>query len=611
MMRTNFLFLAFLISSYSSGQNIVPDWAKGVVWYQIFPERFANGDHNNDPEPEKVFINADSIPAGWKIRKWTGNWFEQDDWEKKLGGNLNDHIYERRYGGDIKGIIDRLNYLKELGVGAIYLNPVFEAPSLHKYDGSSFHHIDVNFGPDPDGDREIMEAEVPDDPSTWKWTKADSLFLMLIDEVHKRKMKIIIDGVFNHTGTQFWAFRDLKEKGVNSDYRDWYIVRSFDDASTIENEFDYKGWWGIKSLPEINRSENDLMSGPKRYIFESTKKWMDPNGDGDPSDGIDGWRLDVAREVPIDFWNDWRRLVKALNPNAILIGELWELSPDFVSEVSPFDALMNYNFAFAVNDFFIAQQDKIPVSEFVESLEKIRETYPSENLHVLQNLVDSHDTDRISSMIKNPDRKYDRDAKEDNPDYDPGKPDHEDYDLQKLIFAFQITYQGAPMIYYGDEIGMWGADDPHCRKPMVWADLDYDREEITKNVGFKKGSGSYKVKPNFDLLHFYRKMVYIRKVNSALQKGDLNFLYINDDKKTFVFERIYNNEKNIIAFNLGNEQDSIEIPAGITEGEYVEYITYTGNIINSDHEKPVIKIKIPPQSVRVYQITPTNFKLFK
>jgi glycosidase len=167
------------------------------------------------------------------------------------------------------------------------------------------------------------------------------------------------------------------------------------------------------------------------------------------------------------------------------------------------------------------------------------------------------------------------------------------------------------MIYYGDEIGMWGADDPHCRKPMVWADLDYDSEEITKNVGFKKGSGSYKVKPNFDLLHFYRKMVYIRKVNSALQKGDLNFLYINDDKKTFVFERSYNNEKNIIAFNLGNERDSIEIPAGITEGEYMEYITYTGNIINSEHEKPVIKIKIPPQSVRVYQITPANFELFK
>jgi glycosidase len=338
---------------------------------------------------------------------------------------------------------------------------------------------------------------------------------------------------------------------------------------------------------------------------------MDPNGDGNPSDGIDGWRLDVAREVPIGFWHDWSRLVKTLNPNAVIMGELWELSPDFVSEDGPFDALMNYNFAFAINDFFTAQQDKIHVSEFVENLEEIRNAYPSENLHVLQNLVDSHDTDRISSMIKNPDRKYDRDAKEDNPNYNPGKPDFEDYDLQKLIFAFQTTYLGAPMIYYGDEIGMWGADDPHCRKPMVWSDFDYDDEEITINDGFNKGSGSYTVKPNFDLLHFYKKMIHIRNTNLALQKGDLNFLYINDDKKSFVFERNYNSEKNIIAFNLGNEQDSVEIPVSITEGEYLEYITNTGNLFNSDLEKPMIEIKIPSQSVRVYKITSTDFHQYK
>jgi glycosidase len=606
-----FLFLFLIISSIPSAQNNIPNWAKGIVWYQIFPERFANGDSTNDPEPEKVFVSADSIPKGWKIRKWTSNWFEQDEWEKKLGGNFNDNIYQRRYGGDIKGIIDKLDYLEELGIGAIYLNPVFEAPSLHKYDGSSFHHIDVNFGPDPCGDRKILKSEKPDDPRTWKWTKADMLFLELIDEVHKRKMKIIIDGVFNHTGTEFWAFKDLVKNGINSVYSDWYIVKSFDDTSTTENEFDYKGWWGVKSLPELNRTENDLIIGPKRYIFASTEKWMDPNGDGDPSDGIDGWRLDVAREIPLGFWNDWSKLVKTLNPNSVVIGELWELSPDFVFEHGPFDALMNYNFAFAVNDFFIAQKNKIRVSKFVEYLMEIPETYPTENLHILQNLVDSHDTDRISSMVKNPDRKYDRDAKEGNSNYDPGKPSFEDYNLQKLIFAFQITYQGAPMIYYGDEVGMWGADDPHCRKPMIWYNLKYDDEVITKDNGFENGSGSYKVRPNSDLLRFYKKMINIRHRNLALQKGDLNFLYVNDVKKSFVFERNYFDEKNIIAFNLGNEENSIEIPVYIPEGKYLEYITDSENFLYSDGVNSKIEIKIPAQSVRIYQITPTHFHLFK
>jgi len=143
----------------------VPDWATGVVWYQIFPERFSNGDPTNDPEVEKAFINSDSIPMGWKIKDWTSNWFSQDVWEKDLGGHFRSHLYERRYGGDIRGIIDHLDYLKELGIGAIYLNPIFEAASLHKYDGSTFHHIDVNFGPDPDGDRELIKSETPDDPS--------------------------------------------------------------------------------------------------------------------------------------------------------------------------------------------------------------------------------------------------------------------------------------------------------------------------------------------------------------------------------------------------------------------------------------------------------------
>lgn len=565
-----FLLLTLTTISIFAQQEKVPLWAKGVVWYQIFPERFANGDTSNDPEAEKVFVNSRKIPEGWAISKWTSNWFAQSEWGQKLGEKNNHHYYERRYGGDIQGIIDRLDYIKKLGVGAIYLNPVFEAVSLHKYDGSSFHHIDVNFGPNPDGDRKMMLSEIPDNPDTWKWTEADKLFLKLIDEVHKRGMKIIIDGVFNHTGVQFWAFQDIVKNQNESKYKDWYLINAFDDTLTDEDEFDYKGWWNIKSLPEFNRTKDDLSEGPKQYIFNATRKWMDPNGDGNPSDGIDGWRLDVAREVPIGFWKQWRNVVKGINNQSLIVGELWELSPDFISDDGVFDALMNYNFAFAVNDFFIAEKNKISVDEFIERLKEIDQTYPEQNLYVLQNLLSSHDTERLSSMIQNPDRKYEHDANEGNKNYKPGKPNSDDIEKQKLIAAFQLLYRGAPMIYYGDEIGMWGADDPHCRKPMVWDDLIYENEVIDESSGFKTGFGSYSVEQNKDLLRFYKDIINLRNENEALRIGIIKFIYADNEKKSFAFESVIGDEKIICAFNLGKEEISIPL-----EFEVVEL--YSGN----------------------------------
>ena len=365
-------------------------------------------------------------------------------------------------------------------------------------------------------------------------------------------MKIIIDGVFNHTGVQFWAFQDIVKNQPESKYKDWYIIKSFDDPKTVENEFDYKGWWNIKSLPEFNRTENDLSDGPKKYIFNSTQKWMDPNGDGDPSDGIDGWRLDVAREVPIGFWKQWRDVVKAINPQSIIVGELWEFSPDFISADGPFDALMNYNFAFAVNDFFIADKNKITVDEFIERLNQIDETYPADNLFVLQNLLTSHDTERLSSLIQNPDRGYDRDANEGNSNYYAGKPNKETFEKQKIIAAFQLLYRGAPMIYYGDEIGMWGADDPHCRKPMVWDDLQYGDEVIDKNSGFKTGFGTFKVEQNKDLLMFYEDIIGIRNNYEELSRGEVKFIYSDNDKRAFAFSRVSKDKKIVCIFNLGD-----------------------------------------------------------
>ena len=602
----NFLF-SFLLVICSYPQNVLPEWAKGIVWYQIFPERFANGDTTNDPTAEKVFKNDSFIPQDWKVSKWTSNWFEQAEWEKNLGGKIRDYIFHRRYGGDIQGIIDRLDYLKDLGVGAIYLNPVFDAVSLHKYDGSTFHHIDINFGPNPLGDELKIKNEIPDDQSNWIWTSADSIFLKLIEEVHNRGMKIIIDGVFNHTGIQFWAFQEIIKNGEQSKYKDWFIVKSFDDPTTSQNEFDYKGWWGTKFLPEFNRTENDLHPGPKQYIFHSTLKWMDPNNDGDPSDGIDGWRLDVAREVPIGFWTDWRRLVKFINPNAIIVGELWGLSPDFVSENGVFDALMNYNFAFAINDLFIANKKQIKVSEFIEKLKAIDLTYPEQYLYVLQNLVDSHDTDRLLSMIVNSDRGYDRDADERNPNYSPAKPDSIHYEAQKLIVVFQMTYRGAPMIYYGDEIGIWGADDPHDRKPMIWDELKYDDEVVNKELGFDKGLGRYQVEQNKEILNFYKRLTHVRKNNAALQKGTLNFLYSNDERKTFVFERKEKDNWFVIAFNLGDESDKISFYLDEQQISYEEILSgEKGSFFSKDKLGLNFEVTIPSNTALLYQIHSYN-----
>ena len=595
---TVFFIFTFCYSIFAQ----VPEWAKGVVWYQIFPERFANGDSSNDPEAEKTFINFDSIPKGWKIKEWTSSWFSQDDWEIGPGGNFSDHIYERRYGGDIQGIINNLDYLKNLGIGAIYLNPIFEAASLHKYDGSTFHHIDVNFGPDPKGDRALMLSETPDDPSTWKWTEADKLFLKLINEVHKREMRIIIDGVFNHTGVQFWAFQDIILNGESSKYKDWYRIISFDDSTTLSNEFNYKGWWGVKSLPEFNKDKSDLNRGPKQYIFQSTKKWLDPNNDGDPSDGIDGWRLDVAREVPLGFWKSWAKMVKTINHDAIIVGELWELSPDFVSAKGPFDALMNYNFAFAVNDFMIADKDAVSTDEFVEMLEEVNHTYPSDNLLVLQNLMDSHDTDRLASMIKNPDRQFDHDAKEGNSKYNPGKPTEEEYEKQKIIAAFQMTYQGAPMIYYGDEVGMWGADDPHDRKPMVWNELEYDDEVIDESSGFGRGYGSYEVSQNLDLLNWYKKIIAIRNGSIALKKGQQRFLYVSDTTRTFAFERSYKDEKMICVFNLDDETATLTVPLDEKKIFFTEIISNEEGSVGGTNTNVDLPITMPGNSVRIYKI---------
>ena len=542
----------------------VPQWAKKVVWYQIFPERFRNGDPTNDPTTEDI-IGAWPFGDDREIQivPWTSDWYQLQTWEQD-GKGFYYHAQRRRYGGDLQGVLDKLDYLEELGVNAIYFNPLFEAPSLHKYDGACYHHIDDNFGPDPHGDKEIVAGEIPDNPTTWQWTAADKLFLKLLQECHKRKIRVIIDGVFNHVGLNFFAFVDLKKNQQRSKYKHWFTVKSWDDPNTDEDEFDYECWTNVKSLPEIREDRHGFDKDAWEYMKASIKRWMDPNNDGDPSDGIDGWRLDVAERVTRASWVKFRKFVRSINPQAYLTGEVWwEKWPQKMFNASDwlqgdmFDAVMNYRFAAAATKFFIDKEKRILPSQFDRELLQIRLNYPYAVNYVLQNLMDSHDTDRLASMIVNPDRIYGHmNTLQANKGYKVRKPRADEIKIQKLIVLFQMTYLGAPMIFYGDEAGMWGASDPDERKPMLWKDMIYD-DEVSHPFGFERPRDKNEF--NQDLFDYYKALIRIRKEHPALTLGDFKTMLTDDRRNLFIFERNYLNQKIVVAINNSDSIQSLHL----------------------------------------------------
>lgn len=555
--------------NYSDPDEFVPRWAKTVVWYQIFPERFRDGDPSNNPTVKDIAgADPQQPPKEWEIHPWGSDWFEMQEYEKANGENaLWMHLLRRRYGGDLQGVIDKLDYLQDLGITAIYMNPVFQSPSLHKYDGESYHHIDPNFGPDPEGDRKLIATENPLDPETWVWTSADELALKLIEESHKRGMRIIFDGVFNHMGYNSFPFKDVRENQQDSPYKDWFTILSWDDEEA-GTTFDYEGWFGVKSLPEFKEDEHGIVSGPKEYIFNSTERWMNPKGKGTEF-GIDGWRLDVAYSVAHPFWKDWRKHVRSINPEAYMTAEIID-KPENVQpylEGDEFDGEMNYNFAFASAEFFFNEDEtRITASEYDQKLQDLRELYPKGVAYVVQNLFGSHDANRIGSHIVNRNNgignfrewgTYFNASKSENPKYSSRKPQSEDLELQKLFVIMQMTYVGAPMVYYGDEVGMWGGNDPDDRKPMVWDDIEY-ADEIYNADGSTHAPD--KVEIDHDLLSHYKKLIHIRKDNPVLQLGSYSLILADDENDVLIFEREYEGESIFVVINNSDSEQTIDVP---------------------------------------------------
>jgi cyclomaltodextrinase len=396
-----------------------PEWVKDAVFYQIFPERFANGDPANDP---------------FAVRSWGGT---------PTAGNF--------FGGDFQGVIDNISYLEELGITAIWFNPIFEAPSNHKYDTADYMKIDPSFG-------------------------GLDKFKEMVSALHAAGIKVILDGVFNHTGYNFWAFQDIVAKGRDSRYVNWYHIHDFPIRRSPKPN--YEAWWGFPDLPQLNMENSEVRS----YILDVVTYWMEL--------GVDGWRLDVPNEIGHFFWREFRDHVKRINPDAYIVGEIWHNGSAWL-QGDQFDAVMNYVFRDAVLDFFARKTCK--ASDFMGRLESTRADYPDAASMVLLNLLGSHDTERVYTAFRG------------------------NKNLMVPAIVFQMTYPGAPIVYYGDEIGMRGSKDPGCRGTMVWDESKQDRE----------------------LLQLYKGLIRLRKSSIALRRGNMRWLLVDDPTRSFAFSRSF------------------------------------------------------------------------
>ena len=655
----------------------VPNWAKEAVWYNIFPDRFYNGNHYNDPifnefgpeafKPNRLheqnFVEeyrwekSNNVISHFDRNRWTSDFREQVIWEK-LGEREIDYSlkYARMYGGDLQGIKEKIPYMKELGINAVWLNPVFFSYQNHKYGANDFRHISPDFGTiktsgsthgveinrnnkygnksyvDVLGNKATTSSELKllevnlkgenrgkngygetEDPATWVWTESDLIMVDLIKEFHKNGIRVIFDGVFNHSSSEHWTFNMVLADGENSKYKDWYKFTDFgqhvlitDDMSD-EQAFEtlianrkrtiYNAWGGFDSLPEFNTFNQEY----KEYIFNITRKWMcGPDGKESENwmedDGIDGWRLDVPNCLENqNFWNEWREVVKGSKKDSYITAELWGNASGDINGGNKFDTVMNYEWLKTVIGFFINQSReggvryKLKAQDFFNELREKRTWYPYQALQASQNLNGSHDTDRLYSRIVNDviGRNLEE-GKQLEKGYNGIRPDlasnyHPNTtidwrnspikpkDILKLISIFQMTYIGAPMLFYGDEVGMWGATDPYCRKPMLWKEFLYDNE---KNPSHINQNEVYEQKVDSDLFEWYKKLIRIRLENKTLVYGKFREMFADNDREIIVYERVIEDHLIIVVINNSfNSWENVEFETNYQDERFIDLVT--------------------------------------
>lgn len=431
-----------------------PDWVKDAVFYQIFPDRFARSPRTH--HPRRI-----------EFKPW--------------GSPPEEQGYQ---GGDLLGIVDKLEYLQALGVTALYLNPIFASASNHRYHTYDYYQVDPLLG----GNDALRE---------------------LLDEAHARDMRVVLDGVFNHASRGLWQFHHILESGGNSPYIDWFIVEEWPLRPYVHDEdhpHNYRAWRDIPMLPEFNHDN----PGVRDFIYDVARHWLEF--------GIDGWRLDVPFDIDDDeFWRGFRRVVKQTNPDAYIVGELWEDASRWL-QGDQFDATMNYIFMWSTLSFFGAETlrpdydrkhltlEPIDAPAFADTIEYMHGLYDWEVNHVQLNLLDSHDTARALWIMQ------------------------DDVNALKLAMLFQMTMPGAPCIYYGDEVGLSAGDDPYCREAFPW------HQEASWNT---------------ELLAHYRRATTLRHEHAVLRTGD--FEAVHSSSKVYAFVRRSDDAEALVVFNAGNE----------------------------------------------------------
>ena len=673
----------------------VPNWAKEAIWYNIFPDRFYNGNHYNDPifnefgpeafKPNRLheqnFIEdykwekSNNVISQFDRNRWTSDFREQVIWEK-LGEREIDYSlkYARMYGGDLQGIKEKIPYMKELGINAVWLNPVFFSYQNHKYGANDFRHISPDFGTiktsgkthgveinkknkygnksyvDILGNKASTSSELKllevnlngknrgkngygetEDPSTWIWTESDLIMVDLIKEFHKNGIRVIFDGVFNHSSSEHWTFNMVLADGENSKYKDWYKFTDFGQHVPITDEMSeeqayetlianrkrtiYNAWGGFDSLPEFNSFNQEY----KEYIFNITRKWMyGPDGKESENwmedDGIDGWRLDVPNCLENqNFWNEWREVVKGSKTDSYITAELWGNAAGDINGGNKFDTVMNYEWLKTVIGFFINQSReggvryKLKAQDFFNELREKRTWYPYQALQASQNLNGSHDTDRLYSRIVNDvlGRNLEE-GKQLEKGYNGIRPDlasnyHPNTtidwrnspikpkDILKLISVFQMTYIGAPMLFYGDEVGMWGATDPYCRKPMLWKEYLYDDE---KNPSHINQNEVYQQKVDSDLFEWYKKLIRIRLENKTLVYGKFREIMADNEKDLIVYERVIEDNSIIVVINNSfNDWENVEFETHYQDERFIDLVTEGRTFRTSSNGKIKLNIK--------------------
>jgi glycosidase len=435
-----------------------PAWVKDAVFYQIFPERFANGDKGNDPD---------------NVQAWGG---------KPENFNF--------FGGDLAGVEQKLPYLKSLGINAIYFNPLFKSSSNHKYNTADYMQIDPHFG-------------------------TNAQFKALVAKCHAQGIKVIIDGVFNHTGDDHVWFQDAKKNGKASKYWNYYNIYGFPVVTDPKPNYD--AWWGFGTLPKMRVAENPEV---QKNLYDVVDYWT--------SQGIDGWRLDVPNEIASDsFWQGFRQHVRAINPNAYIVGEIWTDGSHWL-QGDQFDAVMNYLYREQVLNFFAYQNMSVDDLDF--HLADLRKKYGDDVTQAEFNILGSHDVARILTESGG------------------------DASRVKEAVFFQMVSPGAPVVYYGDELGMAGGKDPDNRRCFPW----------------DKTRGN-------DMLAFYQKMIALRRAHPALHGAEFTTLMRHNDFRLFAFLRGNGQERVVVALNSGHNPRDLNLDVSQAFKDGTVLVDYMSN----------------------------------